>query len=208
MNSRRHTYTQGWTLSETLIVMIVAGVVFLTMMDGLVLFNRYVGRKTQEITGNLRLGEGADMLRHLAAVSDSIAEGIPATGMGMGMGMGMDAGAGADFGASTTTTNADFGAGTVSRISLFREETPVADLTATADSLLIAHRASRTDTLMSPVSALRLAETSERGDADSILVTIRTPEGSPLTLSFPVHHAAGRLAVRKLHEKEQQYTYE
>jgi hypothetical protein len=41
-------------------------------MDGLVLFNRYTGRKTGEIIDNMRLYEGYSRLEHLAATSDSL----------------------------------------------------------------------------------------------------------------------------------------
>ncbi len=62
----------GWTLSETLVMMIVAGVIFLAVMDGMVLFNRYTQRKTAEITANMSLYEGYYRLRHLTATADSI----------------------------------------------------------------------------------------------------------------------------------------
>jgi CheY-like chemotaxis protein len=55
--------------------MIIAGVVFLAVMDGLMLFNRYAQRKTAEIADNMRLYEGYSRLRHLAATSDSVSAG-------------------------------------------------------------------------------------------------------------------------------------
>jgi Tfp pilus assembly protein PilE len=70
-----HKHIQGWTLTETLVMMIVAGVVFLAVMDGLVLFNRYTQQKTALITANIRLYEGYYHLRHLTATADSIAVG-------------------------------------------------------------------------------------------------------------------------------------
>ena len=66
---------EGWTLSETLVMMIVAGVVFLAVMDGIVLFNRYARRKTIEITDNMRLYEGYYHLRHLVVSADSVSAG-------------------------------------------------------------------------------------------------------------------------------------
>lgn len=76
----RPCHIEGWTLAETLVTMIVAGVVFLALMDGLLLFNRYTGRKAVEITGNMRLYEGHSHLEYLAATSDSLsADGTTVT---------------------------------------------------------------------------------------------------------------------------------
>jgi hypothetical protein len=82
MNEYRNCMTGGWTLSETLVMMIVAGVVFLAVMEGLGLFNRYMGMKTTEIMTNMRLYEGYYLLRHLTASADSVSmEGTPDRGM-------------------------------------------------------------------------------------------------------------------------------
>lgn len=63
---------QGWTLSETLVMMVVAGIVFVTVMDGITLINRYTVTKTKQITDNMRLYEGYYLLRNLTASSDSV----------------------------------------------------------------------------------------------------------------------------------------
>ncbi len=55
-------------------MMIVAGVVFVSVMDGIALFNRFAGLKVRQITGNMRLWEGYYHLRDLAAAADSVAE--------------------------------------------------------------------------------------------------------------------------------------
>jgi Tfp pilus assembly protein PilV len=68
-------HIQGWTMTETLVMMIVAGVVFLAVMDGLVLFNRYTQQKTALIIANMKLYEGYYHLRYLTATADSIAVG-------------------------------------------------------------------------------------------------------------------------------------
>lgn len=71
MNNRRDIRLQAWTLSETLVMLIVAGVVFLAMMDGLTLFIRYSDRKTSQITENIRLYEGYRRLEHIVSSADS-----------------------------------------------------------------------------------------------------------------------------------------
>ncbi len=53
-------------------MMIVAGIVFASVMDGVVLFNRYAGLKTRQITENMRLWEGYYHLCDLTAAADSV----------------------------------------------------------------------------------------------------------------------------------------
>ncbi len=72
MNGPKYIPLQGWTLSETLVMMIVAGIVFLAVMDGIVLFNRYTQLKTEQITANMRLYEGYYHLQYLTAAADSV----------------------------------------------------------------------------------------------------------------------------------------
>lgn len=74
MNRLKNIKLAGWTLSETLVMMIVAGVVFLAVMDGIVMFGRYARAKTDEITRNIRLYEGYYRLEHLLAAADSVNE--------------------------------------------------------------------------------------------------------------------------------------
>jgi hypothetical protein len=69
MKNPRHI--PGWTLSETLVMMIVAGIVFVSVMEGVTLFNRYAGQKTRQIVDNMRLWDGYYHLRDLAATADS-----------------------------------------------------------------------------------------------------------------------------------------
>jgi hypothetical protein len=191
MSKRRDKSLQGWTLSETLIVMIVAGIVFLAVMDGMVLFGRYASRKTGQITGNMRLYEGYYLLRHIAAEADSVAAaGNPvwefsAAGGGVGSGGGTGS----------------------RRITLFREGRAMAELIET-DSLLIARRISRIDTLIAGVSGLALIEARDITGADTLKLTVRIPEGDPLMLSFPVVPATDRLAIKTIEEREKQYIYE
>lgn len=56
-------------------MLIVAGVVFLAVMDGLTMFNRYAVRKTRQISENIRLYEGYRRLEHLVSAADSAAAG-------------------------------------------------------------------------------------------------------------------------------------
>jgi hypothetical protein len=72
MSKNRNKSLQGWTLSETLVMMIVAGIVFVSVMDGITLFNRYASLKTRQIVGNMRLWEGYYLLRDLTAAADSV----------------------------------------------------------------------------------------------------------------------------------------
>ena len=168
----------GYTLTEMLVVMIVSGIVFLAAMDGLVLFGRYTTRKTAEITRNMQLWEGYGLLQHLAASSDSVAW--------------QDGDAG----------HLDF-AVPDSRIRLFRADSLVAEIFATDDSVLIARRASRTDTLMTGAFDLTAAAT-----ADSLRFRARTPDGRAIHVSFPVIPAANRLSIKHLQEQESKYAYE
>lgn len=70
IEKRRHTLP-GWTLSETLVVMVLSGVVFLSIMEGASLLNRYARMRTNEITANMRLHEGYRTLQHLISQTDS-----------------------------------------------------------------------------------------------------------------------------------------
>lgn len=74
MNRHKNIKLAGWTLSETLVMMIVAGVVFLAVMDGIVMFGRYARAKTDEITRNIRLYEGYYRLEYLVASADSVTD--------------------------------------------------------------------------------------------------------------------------------------
>ena len=73
MNSK-YKY-RGSTLAEVLVVMIVAGVVFLSVMDGFGLLRRHTMRVAERITGNSRFYEGYCRLEELATGSDSVREG-------------------------------------------------------------------------------------------------------------------------------------
>lgn len=151
--------------------MIVSGIVFLAVMDGMALFGRYAGRKTDEITANMRLWEGYGLMRHLAAVSDSVS--------------GWDG-----------------------SIELFRRDSLAAEIFATPDSMLIARRTTRTDTLMEGISELRVAGTDARTGVDSICMRVRTPDGGSIAISFPITPSTSRLAVWRLGQREKQYAYE
>ncbi|WP_295940256.1 hypothetical protein [uncultured Alistipes sp.] len=63
---------QGSTLVETLIMMLVAGVVFLTVMDGLMLFNRLQARRTETLLTSGRERDGYFRTVSLVSGADSI----------------------------------------------------------------------------------------------------------------------------------------
>jgi hypothetical protein len=153
---------RGWTLSETLVVMIIAGIVFLAVMDGMVLFGRFASRKTNEITRNMALYDGYYLLRHMAVSADGV-----------------------------STTDGHLG--------LCREEVAIAELFI-EDSLLVARRGTRTDTLMWGVSEL--------GFTDSIHLTVYTAANDTLRITFPVTPAASRITIEKLREREKKYAYD
>ncbi len=56
-----------------LVMMIVAGVLFVLVMDGVTIFNRYASLKTGQIVDNMRLWEGYYHLRDLTSTADSVA---------------------------------------------------------------------------------------------------------------------------------------
>ena len=64
----------GSTLAETLVMMIVAGVVFLSGMDGLTLFTRLQTQRTAALVENGRAAEGYYRLENLIADADSICD--------------------------------------------------------------------------------------------------------------------------------------
>ena len=64
----------GSTLAETLVMMIVAGVVFLSAMDGLTLFTRLQTQRTAALVENGRAAEGYYRLENLIADADSICD--------------------------------------------------------------------------------------------------------------------------------------
>ncbi len=183
MRERRNAKLPGWTLSETLVMMIVAGVVFLAVMDGMVLLGRYAGRRTAEITANMGLYEGYYLLQRLVASADSIS-------------------AEESFGVPLPRGS--------SHLGLFREGRPVADIVSTADSLLIAGRGTRRDTLMSHVSELRLVDPAGRAimAADTVRLSVHPPGGTSLTLSFAARSAVNNFVASDLREQEKQYAYE
>lgn len=63
---------QGSTLAETLVTMLVAGIVLLTVMDGVSLFFSMQTRRSEALLENGRQTEGLFRLAALAAASDSI----------------------------------------------------------------------------------------------------------------------------------------
>lgn len=71
MNKKTLAILGGWTLSETLITMIVAGIVFIAVMDGVRLFSGYSGRFRARVDSNSRLYEGYYRLEHLVSSADS-----------------------------------------------------------------------------------------------------------------------------------------
>ena len=64
----------GSTLAETLVMMIVAGVIFLSVMDGLTLFTRLQTQRAAALVENGRASEGYYRLENLIADADSICD--------------------------------------------------------------------------------------------------------------------------------------
>ena len=64
----------GSTLAETLVMMIVAGVIFLSVMDGLTLFTRLQTQRAAALVENGRASEGYYRLVNLIADADSICD--------------------------------------------------------------------------------------------------------------------------------------
>ena len=64
----------GSTLAETLVMMIVAGVIFLSVMDGLTLFMRLQTQWAAALVENGRAAEGYYRLENLIADADSICD--------------------------------------------------------------------------------------------------------------------------------------
>lgn len=64
----------GSTLAETLVMMIVAGVIFLSVMDGLTLFMRLQTQWAAALVENGRASEGYYRLENLIADADSICD--------------------------------------------------------------------------------------------------------------------------------------
>jgi len=52
--------------------MIITGIVFVSVMDGMTLFGRYARLKTEQVADNMRLVDGYRHLRDLTAFSDSV----------------------------------------------------------------------------------------------------------------------------------------
>lgn len=66
---------QGSTLVETLVMMLVAGIVFLAVMDGLTLFTRLQARRTEALLTAGRQCDGYFRIESLVAGADSILTG-------------------------------------------------------------------------------------------------------------------------------------
>lgn len=68
---------RGSTLAETLVMMLVAGIVFLAVMDGMTLFSRLQVRRTEALLSSGRLSHGYYRLVALVARADSIRTRVP-----------------------------------------------------------------------------------------------------------------------------------
>ena len=66
---------RGSTLVETLVMMLVAGIVFLAVMDGLTIFTRLQVRRAETLLENGRRRDGYFRLEALTAGADSICTG-------------------------------------------------------------------------------------------------------------------------------------
>lgn len=67
---------RGSTLAETLVMMLVAGIVFLTIMDGLSLFSRLQARRIETLTAAGRQRDGYYRAVSLISRADSILSGV------------------------------------------------------------------------------------------------------------------------------------
>ena len=63
---------RGSTLAETLVMMIVAGIIFLSVMDGLRIFNRLLAQRMRMIEASERVTTGYYRLEALVAGADSL----------------------------------------------------------------------------------------------------------------------------------------
>lgn len=68
---------RGSSLVEMLVTMLVAGILFLSMMDGLTLFSRAAARRAEALARNRRQAEGLVRMADVAAAADSI---VPISG--------------------------------------------------------------------------------------------------------------------------------
>ncbi len=66
---------RGSTLAETLVMMLVAGIVLLAAMDALTLLSRLVGQRTAALTETARQRDGVLRIGQLLAAADSIGSG-------------------------------------------------------------------------------------------------------------------------------------
>ncbi len=72
---RKATSHRGTTLVETLVMMLVAGIVFLAVMDGLTLFTRLQTRRAEALLTGGRQRDGYFRLEALVSGADSILTG-------------------------------------------------------------------------------------------------------------------------------------
>ncbi len=63
---------KGSTIAETLVMMIVAGVIFIAIMDGWIIFGRLQIEKIESITQNSKLYESYHRIESLIALADSV----------------------------------------------------------------------------------------------------------------------------------------
>jgi hypothetical protein len=71
---KRPTRIRAFTLAETLVAMLLTGILLLTVMEGLTLFFQLEIRQTEALLASGRAREGYYRLERLVAASDSIAE--------------------------------------------------------------------------------------------------------------------------------------
>lgn len=73
----RRAALRGSTLVETLVMMLVAGIVFLTVMDGLTLFTRLQARRAEALLAAGRRTDGYYRMLSLITAADSICSPAP-----------------------------------------------------------------------------------------------------------------------------------
>lgn len=70
--SERNIFLHAFTLPELLVYMIIAGIVFLSVMEGFSLFNRYARTKQGEIISSGRFYDGYHRLANIINAADSV----------------------------------------------------------------------------------------------------------------------------------------
>ncbi len=175
-----HGRLRASTLAELLVVMIVAGVVFMTVMDGAGLLGRHISLVSRTIADNGRAYESYRNLENIVALADSVVE---------------------HNGAVLIYREGKPDFRLVQGDSVLQVQA--------YGRVGWSWQPESTDTLLRNVARLRTCRASEfAGAVDTLHIDMATAGGDEITLSFVPVARTGEITADSISETEKDYAYE